>query len=113
MKGTEIAAFFGVFFTFAGGIYATWRTAKSDSMKNRSDNAAVLLGGWEKFQQKTLEEVDRVRKVCENEIAQLKKEHDEDRALWHQRETEMRDEIDRLKAQVIILIEAQTRKNEQ
>lgn len=110
MSGNELAAIIGALGTFGGTMYGTWRLARSDKTKASSDNAAVLLGGWRDFQAETLKEVDRVRKSCQEEIAELKREHDEDRAIWRRREKEMQEEIDRLKAQVIILIEAQGRK---
>ncbi|HXH59092.1 hypothetical protein [Iamia sp.] len=109
MNGGDIAAIIGGITAFVGTIYGTWRGARSDKVKSSSDNAAVLLGGWEKFQTKTLEEVERVRKSCQDEIAALKVEHEQDRAEWRGREKSMQDEIDKLKSQVLILIQAKAR----
>lgn len=110
MSGGELAAIIGGLSGFVATMYGTYRVARADKMKQGADGAAVLLGGWRDFQAETLKEVDRVRKSCQEEIAELKREHDEDRAVWRKREKEMQEEIDRLKAQVIILIEAQARK---
>ncbi len=114
-----VGAFAGVltaFSTFVGAMYGVWRLARSDrtqrgavKVQQSADSAAVLLGGWRDIQSATLQEVDRVRSECEKKIAELKAEHDEDRAEWKARERAMQDEIDRLKAQVFILIEAKAR----
>lgn len=106
MSGAEVAAILGVISTFIGSMYGTWRVARGDKSKQSTEGAAVLLSGWEKFQAQTLLEVERVRKQCAEQINELKKEHEEDRAEWKKRELEMQSEIDRLKEQVRLLIKA-------
>lgn len=109
MSGGELAAIIGGLSGFIATMFGTWRVARADKMKQGADGAAVLLGGWRDFQAETLKEVDRVRTACQAEIAELKREHDEDRAAWKVRERAMQEEIDRLKAQVLILIESKAR----
>lgn len=91
-----------------GGIatlYGTFRLARKDS----ADGAAVLLGGWRDFQAETLKEVERVRASLQQQIAELKAEHTAERAEWTRDSAEKQAEIDKLKAQIFILLEGKNR----
>lgn len=116
MKGGDIATVIGGLTAFIGTIYGTWRAARSEKIKASTDSTSILLGGWENFQNNTLKEVERVRTSCQEQIAELKAEHEQDRVEWREREAKwdeekksMQDEIDKLKSQVLIHIEKSTR----
>lgn len=109
MSGAEVATIIGGITGFLATMYGTWRVARADKMKHNSDSAAVLLGGWKDFQQETLKEIDRVRKTCQEQMAEMRQEYDADRLTWAKEKESMQGEIDRLKAQVLILIEKAAR----
>lgn len=109
MTGAEVASILGILLTAAGGLYGTWRLAKADKWKGTADQAAVLLTGWQALQSSIVDEVERVKKSCAEEIANLKAEHDADRREWQEEKAAMQEEIELLKAQVAALLEVGAR----
>lgn len=109
MTGGEIAAIIGGISGLLATLFGTWRVARKEHNVAKSDNAAVLLGGWRDFQAETLKEVERVRSSFQAQISEMKAEHETDTARWDRDRDRLQKEIDSLKATITVLLERQAR----
>lgn len=104
MSGESIAQIIIGIGTVIASLYGAIRLARSDKVKSASDNAAVLLSGWEALKNSTTEEMERVKKSCAEEIAKMKADHDKDREDWDRDRVAMQDRIETLEAKVVALL---------
>ncbi len=109
LDAAQLTIAFGGVLGGLSAIYGTWRLARKDRSVDAADNAAVLLGGWRDFQAETLKEVERVRASLQQQIVELKAEHTAERAEWVRDSEAKQTEIDKLKAQIFILLEGKNR----
>lgn len=107
MTAAGVATILGAIAAFITAISGVWWAAKRSASEERkeraertSDSAATLLGGWETFQQRTMDEVDRVSRMFEKRITELKEEHAADRAEWSRREAQREAEWAREKGEM-------------
>lgn len=116
MTGGEIGTILAVVTAFVSGMYGTWRFAKKDRLDASGSNVAAVIAGYDRLAARSETEQDRAMALLRQQIADLKAEHETDRAEWSREREQIKEEarversrlqaeIDILRQQVVNLIE--------
>lgn len=87
----------------SGWIVARVNTKPSETTAETAQHA-TLVSGYTAFATKLQEELDRVRKSCQEQIDGIRREHAAERDVWHRERDELRERVEELEAQVVALL---------
>lgn len=80
----------------AGGYATSRRASRPAQITAESSTATALLASYDAFSDRLQEEVKRVGSDCERRIAELERQHREERAEWKVEKAELIERIDEL-----------------